>query len=206
MAKKFDRIPASEWAGPRPLEDSNPVWNSARIKRLRQMLPSDLTLEPLASAFSTQEGQRFSAFSVRQAISRHLPGISNPYKRKNGLWNIERIQRLDDLIGLGMSQGQIAAELSVEFGISMTRGSVAGAVDRHGDKLKNRHLLGERRDRPDLRAAARKRTGERGSPLSPEAIAAIPPAKLKTDDPPKHKHPAHIRVAARRFLEWRAAQ
>lgn len=164
-----------------------PFWTHEEDEVLRTC--GGLSSKEVIARLKLECGQERTAASI--SARRKRLGLKQHASVRQYYWTPEEKERLRELAESGHSQTEAARILTDECGRQITREQVAGIASRGRFRFKCFII----RPKPPVLSDLRR-----------EQIDAIPPAKLKTDDPIKHKHPVHIRVAARQFLEWRAAQ
>lgn len=184
----------------------NPNWTPQETQMICDLQDQGATTAEISHRILMATGITRSASAVANRLL--LLGRGNGVVQGRA-WTPDDQDELVRLARAGMSASQIAAALGV------TKNAVIGRCHRTGVSLAR--AVGEHIPKP-IRTTARqqrKRYAKAAATLprdncgrltkgSAEWIASIPPAKLKTDEPRKYRHPVHIRAAASRFLEWRA--
>jgi hypothetical protein len=180
----------------RQLAQRVPNWTKAETDLIIAMQSDGATATQMRRAIQAQIGIDRST----SAIANRLLRLGRGNSMLRGLtWLEADCAQVAELAKQGWSASQIAARLG------RSRNAVIGYCHRNGIRLAraqgNRDL--PRPPRIKRIAAPRANCGRVGTA---EWIASIPPARLQTDAPTQPRHPVHIRVAAARFLEWRACK
>lgn len=187
----------------RQLSRKEPNWVRAESELAKSLRQRGCSYEDISAALKNATGIHRSVSAVKGHLHEKRDTSAT------AVWPKERDDKLREMAENGESARHIADQLGT------SRNAIIGRCRRIGVRLRRSGKSGGLQSAATARRKKPVRTKPRAGTLprqncgrltidSADWIASIPPAKLKTDDPVKHRHPVHIRVAAARFMEWRS--